>query len=125
MVKKRHNEEVNELYCSPNIVIVIKSRKIKSAGHVAHMGENRGVHGVLVGKTEGKKPPGRRRRSWEDNIKMDLQTIGRVFCSLKSQLFVLWYNKESIVSFERGSSGSLYVESSLWKRLWTCRKTDY
>jgi len=56
---------------------VVKSRKMRWAGHVAHMGEGRGVHRVLVGKPEGKRPQGRPRRIWEDNIKMDLREVGR------------------------------------------------
>jgi hypothetical protein len=57
-------------------VRVVKSRRMRWAGHVARMGEGRGVHSVLVGKPEGKRPLGRPRRSWEDNIKMDLQEVG-------------------------------------------------
>ena len=75
--RKLHNEEHNDLYCSPNIVEVIKSRRMRWAGHMAHMGEGRGVYRVLVGKPEGKRPLGRPRRRWEDNIKMDLQEVGR------------------------------------------------
>ena len=60
----------------PNIVRVIKSRTIRWAWHVARMGESRGVHRVLVGKPEGKRPLGRPRSRWEDNIKMDLQEVG-------------------------------------------------
>jgi hypothetical protein len=74
--RKLHNEELNGLYCSPNIVQVIKSRRMRWAGHVARTGEKRGVCRVLVGKPEGKRALGRRRRRWEDNIKMDLQEIG-------------------------------------------------
>jgi len=59
------------------IVGVVKSRRMRWAGHVAHMGEDRGVHGLLVGKLEGKRPLGRPRRRWEDNIKMDLQELAR------------------------------------------------
>jgi hypothetical protein len=69
-------EELNDLHCSSNIVWVIKLRRMRWAGHVTRMGERRGVHRVLVGKPEGKKPLGRPRRRWEDNIKMDLQEIG-------------------------------------------------
>ena len=58
---------------------VVKSRRMRWAGHVARMGEGRGVHRVLVGKPEGKRPLGRPRRRWEDNIKMDLQEVGGVF----------------------------------------------
>ena len=74
--RKVHNEELNDLYSSPNIVWVIKSRRVRWAGHVAHMGERRGVHRVLVGKPEGKRPLRRPRHRWEDNIKMDLQEVG-------------------------------------------------
>ena len=69
--------ELNDLYSSPNIVRLIKSRRMRRAGHVAGMEEWRGVHKVLVGKTEGKRPLGRPRRRGEDNIKMDLQEVGR------------------------------------------------
>jgi hypothetical protein len=71
-----HNDELHSLYSSPNIVRVIKSRRLRWTGHVARMGEGRGVHRVLVGKPECKRPLGRPRRSWEDNIKMDLREIG-------------------------------------------------
>ena len=67
-----HNEELNDLYCSPNIVRVIKWRRMRWAGHVARMGEEREVYRVLVGKPEGRKPLGRPRRRWVDNIRMDL-----------------------------------------------------
>jgi hypothetical protein len=62
--RKLHNEELNELYFLPSIVRVVKSRRTRWAGHVAHMGEERGVHRVLVGKPEGKRPLGRPRRRW-------------------------------------------------------------
>jgi len=70
------NEELNDLYSTPNIVRVIKSRRMIWAGHVAHMGEERGVYGVLVGKPEGKRPLGRPRRRWVGNVRMDLQEVG-------------------------------------------------
>jgi len=70
--RKLHNEELNDLYCSPNIVWMIKWRRMRWAGHVARMGEGRGVYMVLVGKPEGKRPLGRPRRRREDNIKMDI-----------------------------------------------------
>ena len=70
---KLHNEELNDLYCSPNIVRVIKSRRMRWAGHVARMEKGRGVHKVLVGEPEGKSPLGRPRRRWEDNIEMILR----------------------------------------------------
>jgi len=75
--RKLHNEELNDLYSLPNIVRVVKTRRMKWARHVARMGEDRGVHRVLMGKPEGKRPLGRPRRRWEDNIKMDLQEVGR------------------------------------------------
>ena len=65
--RKLHNDELNNLYSLPNIVRVVKSRRLKWAGHVVLMGEDRGVHSVLVGKPEGKRPLGRPRRRWEDN----------------------------------------------------------
>ena len=71
-----HNEELNDLYSSPNTVRVIKSRRMRWAGHVARMGEERGVCMVLVGKPEVKRPLGRPRRRWVDNIRMDLQEVG-------------------------------------------------
>jgi len=69
------NEELNDLYSSDNIVRVMKSRRMRWAGHVAHMGEVRGVYRVLVEKPEGKRPLGRPRRRWVDNIRMDLQEV--------------------------------------------------
>jgi hypothetical protein len=74
--RKLHNEELNDLYSLPNIVRVVKSRRMRWAGHVAHMGEDSGVHRVLVGRPEGKKPLGRPRLRWEENIKIDLQEVG-------------------------------------------------
>jgi len=74
--RRLHNEELNDLYCSPNIVRVIKSRRMRWAGHVARIGEERGVYRVLVGKPEGKRPLGRPRYRWVDNIRMDLQVVG-------------------------------------------------
>ena len=62
--RKLHNEELRDLYSLPNIVRVVKSRRMRWAGHVACMGEGRGVHRVLVGKPEGKRPLGRPRRRW-------------------------------------------------------------
>ena len=73
---KLHNEELNDLYSLPNIVRVVKSKRMRWAGHVVRRGEDRGVHRVLVEKPEGKRPLGRPRRRWEDNIKMDLQEVG-------------------------------------------------
>jgi hypothetical protein len=73
---KLHNEELNNLYSAPNIVQVIKSRRMRWAGHVARMGESRCVYMVLVGKPEGKRSLGKPRHRWEDNIKMDLQKVG-------------------------------------------------
>jgi hypothetical protein len=70
-----HNEELNDLYYSPNIVRVIKSRRMRWTGHVACMGEGRGVYRVLVWKPGGKGPLWRTRHRWEDNIKMDIQEV--------------------------------------------------
>jgi len=74
--RKLHNEELNDLYSSRNIFRVIKWRRIRWAGHVARMGEGRGLYRVLMGKLEGKRPLGRPRRRWKKNIKMDLQKVG-------------------------------------------------
>jgi hypothetical protein len=74
--RKLHNEELNDLYCSPNIFRVIKSRILRWAGHVARTGESRGIYILLVGKPEGMRPLGGPRRRWEDNIKMVLQKFG-------------------------------------------------
>ena len=74
--RRLHNEEINDLYSSPNIVRVIKWRRMRWAGHVARMGEERGVYRVLVGKPEGKRPMRRPRRSWVDDITMVLQEVG-------------------------------------------------
>jgi hypothetical protein len=73
--RKLHNDELHDLYSSPNIVMVNKSRRMRWAGHVARMREERNAYRVLVGRPEGKKPLGRPRRRWEDNIKMDLGEI--------------------------------------------------
>jgi len=74
--RRLHNEELNDLYSSPNILRVIKSRRMRWAGHVARLGEEREVYRVLVGKPEGKRPVGGPRRRWVDNIKIDLQEVG-------------------------------------------------
>jgi hypothetical protein len=71
-----HNDELHSLYSSPNIVRVIKSRRVRWAGQVARVGEGRGVYRVLVGRPKGKRPLERPRRRCEDNIKMDLREIG-------------------------------------------------
>ena len=70
--RRLHNVQLNDLYCSPNILRVIKSRRMRWAVHVVSMGEERGAYRVLVGKPEGKRPLGRPRRRWLGNIRMDL-----------------------------------------------------
>jgi hypothetical protein len=74
--RKLHNEELYGLYSSPSIVRVIKARRMRWAGHVAHTGEVRGAYNILVGRPEGRRPLGRPRRRWEDNINMDLREKG-------------------------------------------------
>jgi hypothetical protein len=74
--RKLHNEKVNDLYLSPDIIWVIKSGRMRWAGHVACMRESRGACRVLVGKHEGKRPLGRPRHRWDDDIKMNLQEVG-------------------------------------------------
>jgi hypothetical protein len=74
--RKLHNGELHGLYSSPSIVRVIKARRMRWVGHVACMGEVRGAYKILVGRPEGRRPLGRPRHRWEDNIKMDLREIG-------------------------------------------------
>jgi hypothetical protein len=74
--RRLHKEEHNDLYSSPNIIRVIKSRRMRWAGHVARMGEGRDAYRILVGRPEGRRPLGRPRRRWENNVKMDLQEMG-------------------------------------------------
>jgi hypothetical protein len=74
--RKLHNEELHNLYSSPSIIRIIKSRRMRWSGHVARMGEKRNVYKLLVGNPEGKRPLGRPRRWWVDNIKIDLLEIG-------------------------------------------------
>ncbi|KAJ4448446.1 hypothetical protein ANN_10462 [Periplaneta americana] len=74
--RKLHNTELHALYSSPEIIRNLKSRRLRWAGHVARMGESRNAYRVLVGRPEGKRPLGRPRRRWEDNIKMDLWEVG-------------------------------------------------
>ena len=77
--RRLHNEELNDLYSSPNIARVIKSRRMRWAGHVARIGEERGAYSFLLVKSEGKRPLGRPRHRWVDNIRMDLQEVGCVY----------------------------------------------
>jgi hypothetical protein len=74
--RKLHNEELHNLYSSPSIIRIINSRRMRWAGHVARMREKRNVYRLLIGKPEGKRPLGRPRRRWIDNIKMDLLEKG-------------------------------------------------
>jgi len=73
--RRLHNEELNDLYSSTNIVRVIKLRRMRWAGHVARINEDRGVYKVFVGKPEGMRPLGRPRLRWVDNIRTDLQEV--------------------------------------------------
>jgi hypothetical protein len=74
--RKLHNDELHSLYSSPSIIRMIKSRRMRWAGHVARMAEKRNAYRIVVGKPEGKRPLGRPRRRWVDNIKMDRREIG-------------------------------------------------
>jgi hypothetical protein len=74
--RKLHNEELHNLYSSPSIITMIKSRRIRWAGHVARMREKRNAYRILVGKPEGRRPLGRPRHRCVGNIKMDLREIG-------------------------------------------------
>jgi hypothetical protein len=74
--RKLHSEELHNLYSSPDIIRQVKSRRMRWAGHVARMGEDRKMYKVLVGMSKGKRPLGRPRRRWEDGVRMDLREIG-------------------------------------------------
>jgi hypothetical protein len=74
--RKLHNEGLSDSYSSPSIIKIIKSRRMRWAGNVARMGEKRNTYRLLVGKPEGKRPLGRRRRRWVDNIRIDLGEVG-------------------------------------------------
>jgi hypothetical protein len=74
--RKLHNEELRDLYSSPSIIRIIKSRIIRLTGHVARRDEERNAYRLLLGKPEGKRPLGRPRRRWVDNIRMDLGEVG-------------------------------------------------
>jgi hypothetical protein len=74
--RKLHNEELRDMYSSPSIIRIIRSRKMRWAGHVARMGEKKNAYRLLVGKPEGKRPLGRPRCRWVDNIRKDLGEVG-------------------------------------------------
>jgi hypothetical protein len=74
--RKLHNEELHDLYSSPSIIRILKSRRMSWAGHVHQTGEKRNAYMLLVGKSEGKRPLGRPRRRWVNNIRMDLLEVG-------------------------------------------------
>jgi hypothetical protein len=74
--RKLHNEELHNLYSSPSIIRITRSRRMILAGHLARMGKKRNAFRILVGKPEGKRRLGRERRRWADNIRMDLREIG-------------------------------------------------
>jgi hypothetical protein len=74
--RRLHNEELNDLYSSTNIIRVIKSRRMRGAGHVSRVGEKRDLYRILVGRPEGRRPLGRPRCRWKDNIQIDLQEVG-------------------------------------------------
>jgi len=74
--RRLHNEELYQLSCSPNIIRVIRSRSMRWAGHVAHMGDKRGAYSALVGRPEGKRSLSRPRLRWKNNRKIDLQEEG-------------------------------------------------
>jgi hypothetical protein len=74
--RKLHNEELLDLYSSPNIIRIMKPRRMRWAGHAARMGEKRIAYRLSVGKPEGRRPLGRPRRRWVDNIRIDLVEVG-------------------------------------------------
>jgi hypothetical protein len=93
--RTQHNEKLNDLYCSPNIIGMIKQRRIKRAGHIARMGVRRDACKGLVGKPEGKRPLRSPRLRWEDNIKMELQKVG-------------WGSWTCLIWLRIGTSGGLF-----------------
>jgi hypothetical protein len=97
--RKLHNEQLRNLYSSPNIIRMIKSRWMRLAGHVARMGEKRNAYRILVGKPEGKRSLGRPRCRWVDNIKTYLVMM-KCYCasSVKSRVWVLWANTSMLVA---------------------------
>jgi hypothetical protein len=95
--RKLHNEELHNLYSSPEIVKVIKSRRIRWLGHVAVTGKMRDSYKVLVGKAEQERPPGRSRHRWEDNIRMDLRDWYCVDWILLAQDRDQWWAVTNIV----------------------------
>jgi hypothetical protein len=90
--RKLHNDELHNLCCSPSTIGIIKSRRVRWAGHAARMGEKRTAYRILVGKAEGKRPLGRPRRRWEDNIKMDLREkcTSASYCVKDNPLFIIF-----------------------------------
>jgi hypothetical protein len=74
--RKLHNEELHDLYSSPSIIRIMKARRMRWTAHVARMGEKRNAYRLLVGKPEGRRPIGRPKRRWLDNIRMDLVEVG-------------------------------------------------
>jgi hypothetical protein len=94
--RKLHKEELNDLHSLPNIVRVVKSRRMRWAGYVARMGDDRGVYRVLVGKPEEKRPLGRPRRRWEDNIKMDIQKVGGCWLRIGTGGGHLWVRRGTL-----------------------------
>jgi hypothetical protein len=100
--RKLLNEELHDMYSSPNIVRVTKSRIMRWVGHVARKGEGRGVYRVLVGKPEGKSRLGRPRRRWKDNIKMDVQEMrcgGKYLIELAKDRDSCWELVNAVMNF--------------------------
>jgi hypothetical protein len=122
--RKLHNDELHSLYSSPNIVRVIKSRRMRWAGHVARMGEGKGVYRILVGRPEGKRPLGRPRRRWGGNIKLNLREIwidganwirldqDRVqWRAFVSTVMNIGFHKESRLLFDKLSDYQLFKDA--------------
>jgi hypothetical protein len=98
--RKLHNDELHNLYSSPNIVRAIKSRRMRKAGHVAHIWEGRGVYRALVGMPKGKRPLGRPRCRGEDNIKIDLWEIGTNWIQLTQDRVQWWAFVNTVMNLQ-------------------------
>ncbi|KAJ4425767.1 hypothetical protein ANN_27390, partial [Periplaneta americana] len=124
--RKLHNAELHALYSSPDIIRNIKSRRLRWAGNIARMGESRNAYRVLVGRPEGKRPLGRPRRRWEDNIKMTLEEIGKrihvlwIPITTAWRVLRMWIEETASIGFPASKLSSWRVAANILnKQSWT------